>query len=1072
MSSGLGSDAVLEDVVPGTATTARVSGGRYRGLFETTSDVDWVGFDLEAGVTYTIRGLGSDSDNGTAQYVGFEGIYSDSRVRQSDNPEDFYQIRQASDGYFTTEAQTEFTPGASGTYFVEVNSWGIDIGSYTIYVTEDVIGGDGDEVLEGTARPNWMLGGRGNDVLTGGGGDDLIDGEWGDDTLTGGAGADIFRFYSDNWDDIRDYDADLFGQDVVTDFDPAEDMLHFAGRIIRGLQDLTITESGGDTTLTTSWGDSVTLEGVAASALTDAHVRTRVGVRIEGGNIEGADGDDVLTGSDDRDDIIYGFGGDDVISGGAGDDYLRGFDGDDTITGGDGNDVIGGEDGNDQIDGGAGDDFIIAEAGNDWVDGGTGDDLIETRGGNDTLVGGAGGDTLRGGRGDDDYSGGSGVDVFVIGRGWGDDIIRDFDIGSDILDFQGSGFNLSDLSITGGASTTISADGNSLTLDGVALADFQAAAADVLLEAGSVTSHYSEYDSTEFAETPTSDILVNTGVIVDSNEHWEADADGITRVSFSFLTADSQTVSDDGSTWWTDAVEAATPLAQFVVEQEIRRIESYTNLDLVWVEDGFESGGNIRMGFHQFVIGGASSAPYEGPYSAEVYIGIHVGEEFQDTFFVHELGHSLGFDDLPYWNEVTGQDYTIMSYIKSARHEFAEFASADTETYQYADLAALQYLYGVDTETTAGNDKFSFDLSETMLMTIFDAGGTDTIAVTGTGAPVHIDLTPGSWSDIGPNILYEGGGQSASEPGTLFIMPNTTIENASGSTGSDTLTGNDADNVLRGFDGADSVTGGAGGDTVWAGAGDTGDDSVDGGSGDDLIAGGAGDDMLIGGLDRDTLFGGTGDDMVILGTWTDSNMDGLVQDGEVSGGDAALDIGYTGSGDDRLFGSNGHNSIGGGEDSDYISGLGGDDTIYGGKGLGRDTLVGGAGGDTVFGGGGDDDLTGGSGGDLLFNGAGNDTVRGGSEGDTLWGGGGDDLLTGGIGADVFAFGTANGNDTVTDFTPGEDSLLVTSAGFADFDAFLAAASDGPDGVTIAFAETTILLQGLSLSDLSAADVMV
>lgn len=1063
----------MTDVSADLTTDARVEDGVYRGQLEREGDRDWVAVELTAGITYTIRVLGSDSDNGTAQYLRIHGIYDADGEDVGHNPAEFYTLRQA-ESYFTTEAETSLTPSVSGTYYIDLDGWGGDLGTYTVYVTQDQLGGNDDETLTGGDGNDWILGGCGDDIIDGGAAADFLDGEWGDDRLTGGAGGDTFTFYSDNWDDIRDNDADLWGNDTITDFDPSEDLIHFAGRIVRNLDDLTVTESGGNTILTASWGDSVTLIGVTPDQLSDDNFKFRVGVRIEGGNIEGGEAADSLVGSDDANDTIYGHGGDDVLSGGGGNDYLRGFEGDDTIFGGDGIDIIGGEEGNDVIDGGDGDDFILSNEGDDSVIGGAGNDLIESSLGDDTLRGGSGDDTLRPGRGDDQMSGGTGSDIFVIGRVWGDDTISDFNIEEDTLDFQGSGLNLEDLTITANGNNTVVSDGtNSLTLVGVDADSLTAVAADVILEAGSVTSHYSEYARSDAFGDPTEDILVQTSVVVEDGGRWTPDEDGITRVSYSFLTYDSLVVTDDNSTWWFDAIEPVTPLTQFAVEQEIRRIEGFTNLDLVWVEDYGESGANIRLGYHQFVIGGASSAPYEGPYSGEVFVGIHVGEEFLEGFFIHELGHSLGFDDLDVWNEWTGQDYTIMSYIRSARYEAAEYSSVSTDQFMYADIAGLQYLYGVDTETTAGNETYSYDLSKPLLATIFDAGGDDTISVYGSGDAVHINLTPGTWSNIGPDIQYDGGGQLiALEPGTLFIMPNTVIENAIGSTGDDTITGNDANNLIRGMDGDDTVRAGLGDDTIWAGGGDQGADFMHGGAGKDLIGAGAGNDLVVGGDGSDTIFGGSGDDVVVLGDWDDSDSDGAFRADEVVTVATTTDVTYVGTGDDTVHGSDGSNTIGGGEGDDLVVAYAGDDIVYGGRGTGADTINGGAGADTLYASGGDDLLRGESGNDILWSGGGMDTVFGGDGDDTMWGGGGDDIFTGGDGSDQFAFGVAHGSDTVTDFNPDEDILNIQAAGFATFQEFQNEAVESADGVTISFGQTVVLLEGVSLADLTEDSVWI
>ncbi|MBO6504050.1 MAG: M10 family metallopeptidase C-terminal domain-containing protein [Kordiimonadaceae bacterium] len=1085
----------MTDVSADVTTDASVVDGTYRGHFDRVEDVDWIAVDLTAGVTYTIRALGSDSDNGTAQYVGIQDIYDSNSASVDHEWADYFQIRQASEGYFTTEGQTEFTPTESGTYYIAVNSWGIDIGSYTVYVTEDQIGtGDTDDRFVGGDGNNWIQGGCGDDTIIGGESADFLDGEWGDDRLTGGAGADVFTFWSDNWDDIRDFVADLWGNDTITDFDPAEDQLHFAGRIIRGLQDLTITEENGNTIITAEWGDSVTLLGVSADELTDDNFEFRLGVRLNGGNIEGQDGDDSLVGTA-ADDTIYGMEGDDTIIAGDGENYLRGFEGNDFIIGGSSIDIIGGEEGDDTIRAGAGDDFIVSNEGDDSVAGQDGNDLIETHIGNDTLRGGSGDDTLRPGRGDDVMSGGAGEDIFVIGRLWGNDTITDFDMAEDFLDFRGSGLDIADLTIAADGNNTIISNGdNSLTLIGVDSEEFVAAASDLIWEPGSVTSHYSEYGRVEEAGDATEeDILVQTSVLVDEAGHWAADEDGVTRTSYSFLNYDSVAVSDDNSTWWFDAIEPVTPLTQYAVEQLILEIESYTNLDLVWVEDYQESGGNIRLGYHEFVIGGASSAPYEGPYSAEVFNGIHVGEEFLYGYYAHELGHSLGFDDLPDWNEWTGNDYTVMSYIRSARHPDAEFTSVPTNGYMYADIAGLQYLYGVDEESTAGNETYAYDVAEPLLKTLWDYGGNDTISVYGVGDAVHINLTPGTWSNIGPDIRYDGGGEVvAVETGTLFIMPDTIIENAIGGDGADTLTGNGADNLLKGGDGADTLLGAEGSDTLV------------GGDGADMLTGGDGADMFrmsAGGTVSQTNDGSCGDSVQVTDIVTDFE-DGVDLIGFAENETVGFaDITITQMGDDVMVeDSKGNsllirnmnaaditiadfegNTVGvalvGTDTAESLVGGDMDDTLSGGRGT--DSLDGGAGDDVLFGGTQADRLDGGEGNDSLLGGNGNDTVEGGSGSDTLSGSIGDDSLSGGgqgdrlfgdTGADTLNGG--GGSDRV-DYLIDTADILVdletgeATGGFADGDVLISIESlfGGKGDDTLRALETGSRLNGAGGDDI-------
>jgi Ca2+-binding RTX toxin-like protein len=68
------------------------------------------------------------------------------------------------------------------------------------------------------------------------------------------------------------------------------------------------------------------------------------------------------------------------------------------------------------------------------------------------------------------------------------------------------------------------------------------------------------------------------------------------------------------------------------------------------------------------------------------------------------------------------------------------------------------------------------------------------------------------------------------------------IENVTGSGGTDNLTGSADANTLRGLDGDDIISGGAGNDTL---KGDGGNDTINGGQGSDTMYGGAGADTFI-----------------------------------------------------------------------------------------------------------------------------------------------------------------------------------------------------------------------------------
>ena len=83
-----------------------------------------------------------------------------------------------------------------------------------------------------------------NDTLDGGAGDDIIDGGRGDDNLTGGIGSDTFLFGQDS------------GDDVVTDFDAAFDVLDFTDT---GAGALNAQQNGNDVVIDLGAGNTVTL---------------------------------------------------------------------------------------------------------------------------------------------------------------------------------------------------------------------------------------------------------------------------------------------------------------------------------------------------------------------------------------------------------------------------------------------------------------------------------------------------------------------------------------------------------------------------------------------------------------------------------------------------------------------------------------------------------------------------------------------------------------------------------------------------------------------------------------------
>ena len=159
-------------------------------------------------------------------------------------------------------------------------------------------------------------------------------------------------------------------------------------------------------------------------------------------------------GSDD-----HGSGGDDDLSGDDSDDDLSGKGGDDHIDGNDGDDDLSGKGGDDDLDGGGGDDSLSGSGGKDDLSGDTGNDRLSGQGKSDRLDGGADDDLLIGG---------GGKDVFVFTPAFGDDTIKRFDKGKDLIDLSATDLTFADLKIERAhGDTIITTSEGTITIDHV-----------------------------------------------------------------------------------------------------------------------------------------------------------------------------------------------------------------------------------------------------------------------------------------------------------------------------------------------------------------------------------------------------------------------------------------------------------------------------------------------------------------------------------------------------------------------------------------------------------------------------
>lgn len=285
--------------------------------------------------------------------------------------------------------------------------------------------------------------------------------------------------------------------------------------------------------------------------------------------------------------------------------------------------------------------------------------------------------------------------------------------------------------------------------------------------------------------------------------------------------------------------------------------------------------------------------------------------------------------------------------------------------------------------------------------------------------------------------------------------------NASSPSGKDKLNGNAGNDTLYGGTDNDALSGGLGNDNLYGGEGN---DNLNGNEGNDKLYGEAGNDTLLGSDGNDTLYGGDGNDsldgqlgsdVLVGGKGNDSYRIDRASDKISESKNEGIDTVFTPAYVPYFryqLGDNVENLEAGGFTTCYVfgnelnnrlvAGYGGDYYLFGGDG--NDTIeAGGKSGNYLYGEAGDDllispdntlqitiEMYGGEGNDRLIGSYNQDIVDGEAGNDELTGGlYNDDILTGGTGADRFIFNANDGIDTITDFSPIDDTIVVSASGF-------------------------------------------
>ena len=737
---------------------------------------------------------------------------------------------------------------------------------------DTVAGTNGGDAIAGGAGNDTLNGGVGNDTLSGGAGNDTLNGGTDNDTLIGGVGNDVM--HGDDGSDTLVI-AGTEAQGDTLDGGTGADTISVAGS-----GDVTLAGFNAASSSIESWQGSG--QGVVGTGAADTFNLGGLSAVNGLAFIDGAGGNDTITGSNFADDL----------RGGAGNDTLVGLSGNDILTGGVGNDIISGGDGDDVIviagtdaqgdtfDGAAGTDTIsvigttdvtlaaldtasasietwqgngfgivgtgVANAinlsalttinGLAYVDGGGGDDVVtgsnladDLRGGtgNDTLSGLAGDDTLTGGVGNDTLSGGDGDDTFAVTG----------------TEAQGDTF-------AGGAGS------------------------DAILVTG------------------TADLtLAGFNAATSSVERWRGNTRGVVGTSANN----------------TFDLSALAAVAGLLYVDGASGNDLITGTALADVSDDLRGGSGddtiVGLAGNDVLSGGAGNDALSGGDGDDTFL-VAGAEAKGDSF-----NGGLGLDTI----SVTGTaDVTLTSFNSTA---------SSIEAWQ-GNGAAIVGTTAIDTISLAG-------LSSISGLAFVDGGGGDDIL---TGSNLADDLRGGAGNDTliglagndilsggagndilsggdGNDTLIGGAGNDALQGGAgddAFVIAGTEGQGDTfdGGAGTDTMSVTGTGNTtLSNFDAAASsievwqgnglavvgttagdalnfsglnavsglayVDGGGGNDTIIGTSladdlrGGGGNDSLGGGAGNDALSGAAGDDVLSGGAGADTLTGGTGKDTFV-----------------------------------------------------------------------------------------------------------------------------------------------------------------------------------------------------------------
>ena len=940
-------------------------------------------------------------------------------------------------------------------------------------------GGLGDDFLDGNAGDDKLYGedgddemnaGAGLDTLAGGVGNDTLFGGVGNDVLDGGAGNDILVGFTPSNDPKQSLSSGETDNDSL--FGGAGIDLLSGGlgndTLLGGTEDDLLFGGAGVDLLFGGWGNDELQGGDSNDKLSGEADSDKLFGQTGNDMLWGGSGDDILVGftaaNEAKQALLAGETDDDKLFGGAGDDNLYGDLGKDTLDGGDGLDLLQGGNGDDQLFGGSGDDELQGGVGNDKISGEADDDKLFGQTGNDTLWGGFGNDilvgftaaneikqTLAAGESDNDtLFGNAGNDFILGGLGidslWGGDGVDELQggVGNDLLYGEA------------GIDHLFGQVGNDVIYGG--------AGNDVLV---GFTGANEEKQTLALGETDNDWLYGGSGkdYLLGGlgNDYLDGGAgadvmQGDAGSDIYIVNSVNDSIIESPNEGY-DTVISST---NYLLNQNVEELRLLEGLDIHGTGNALDNK----------IIGNSRNNILDGVTGKDTLIGA----KGNDTYYVDNTGDQVvelsgeGTDrvqsSISYVLNNNVEDLVLLDFSKP---ELGKVDGVDVLVYGYPKMNELDYLQGDNTLGYKGTCALTAianlltqagkPTTESSVVTLaahnnltlnnpnlpaYELGGTTPLQQQAilTSYGIRNDLLTGYNPQGIANLIMSGRGVILGvNAGQLWAEP-AYVENGS-INHAITVTGvvyDQATETLKGFYIADSgrhqvsdmtrfisLTQFEAAANVGASAyaiytlepmklwdedingtgngldntliGNRGNNLLNGGDGDDKLSGGAGNDVLVGATGVDSLIGGEGDDTY----WVDNSADKVTE--------------AVGEGADLVKASATY-SLSANIENLTLMGL--QDIDGTGNGL-ANMIMGNNGANNLAGLFGDDEIKGG---------AGNDSIAGGPGNDTLNGGLGDDTLTGGLGQDVFSFTVLlNSTDTITDFSPANDTLQLDSTIF-------------------------------------------